>query len=112
MLIRNLVRFLVLIVISIFLYSCKTEEVIVNGDINGLVTDAETSGPIQGALVKSMQSSVTTDTTRTLIDGSYLLKNLVPGDYVIQASKNGYASGKIENVKVISSVTTEHIDFS
>jgi uncharacterized protein (TIGR02145 family) len=84
----------------------------VNGDINGLVTDAETSDPIQGVLVKSMQSSVMTDTTRTLMDGSYLLKNLVPGDYDIQASKNGYASGKIENVKVISSVTTEHIDFS
>jgi uncharacterized protein (TIGR02145 family) len=112
MLTRNLTGISVLIIISILLYSCKTEEVVVNGDINGLVADAETSNPIQGALVKSMQSSVMTDTTRTLIDGSYLLKNLVPGGYDIQASRNGYTTGKIENVKVISSVTTEHIDFS
>jgi uncharacterized protein (TIGR02145 family) len=112
MLTKNFIRISVLFIISILLYSCKTEEVVVNGDINGLVTDAETSDPIQGVLVKSMQSSVMTDTTRTLMDGSYLLKNLVPGDYDIQASKNGYATGNIENVKVFSSVTTEHIDFS
>jgi uncharacterized protein (TIGR02145 family) len=81
----------------------------VNGDIKGLVTDAETSNPIQGALVKSMQSGVITDSIRTLIDGAYMLKNLVPGDYEIQASKHSYAMRE-ENVNVVSS-QTKQIDF-
>ena len=109
MLIRNLIKIFVLSIIGISLFCCKTEEVILHGDIKGLVTDAETSDPIQGALVKSLQSGVITDTIRTLIDGSYLLKNLVPGGYEIQASKRSYAMRE-ENVNVVSS-QTKQIDF-
>jgi hypothetical protein len=75
--------------IATFLFSCKTEEVIVHGDIKGLVTDAETSEPIQAAKIKLNPSN---DTTSTVSDGAYLLKNLVPGDYEIQASKFSYGT--------------------
>jgi uncharacterized protein (TIGR02145 family) len=102
MLTRNLVRIFV-IIISIFLYSCKTEEVIVNGDINGLVTDAENSQPIHGAIVKLLQYTVITDTTRTVNDGTYNLK-IIPGDYAIQASKYGY-SPENGNIKVVAAMT-------
>jgi len=106
---RNLIRISVLIIISIFLFSCKTEEIVVNGDIKGLVTDAETSNPIHGALVKLFQYDITTDTTTTAFDGKYNLK-VTHGDYEIQASKHGYAPEN-GNIKVVSSMT-KTMDFS
>src|SRR4030042_5160159 len=106
---RNLLRIFVLIIISMFLYSCPPE-VNPNGDITGIVTDAETSESIQAVLIKSMQSGVTTDTTRTLIDGTYLLENLVPGDYEIQASKFAFSPSS-ENIEVIAG-KTKVLDFT
>jgi hypothetical protein len=106
MLTRNLIRISVLFIISMFLYSCKTEEVVVNGDIKGLVTDAENSQPIPAAKIKLNPSN---DTTNTGNDGMYFLKNITPDDYENQATKHGYATGK-ENVKVVSAMTKQ-IDF-
>jgi len=76
MLTRNLVRIFV-IIISILLYSCKTEEIILHGNIGGLVTDAETSEPIQAAKVKLNPSE---DTTSTANDGTYNFIKITPGD--------------------------------
>jgi hypothetical protein len=36
----------------IIIFSCKTEEIILHGEIKGLVTDASTSQPLQAATVK------------------------------------------------------------
>jgi uncharacterized protein (TIGR02145 family) len=86
------------------------DPITLHGDIKGSVTDAETSEPIQGATVELIQSNVTTDTTNTGNDGIYLLKNIIPGDYEIQASKFAYATGS-KSFKVVEAQTRE-IDLS
>jgi uncharacterized protein (TIGR02145 family) len=96
MLTRNLIRFFVLIIMSMFLYSCP--HIDLPGDIKGIVTDAETSEPIYQVQIKL---DTPDDTTRTGTDGSYQLNNVDPGSHEIQASKFGY-DPETENVKVIS----------
>lgn len=71
----------------LFFFSCKTEEIILHGEISGLVTDALTDEPISGALVKLNPSE---EKTITGTDGSYVLNNQIPGGYEIQVSKTGY----------------------
>ena len=97
-------------IIAISLFRCKPEEIILHGDITGLVTDAETSEPIQAASVKLNQSNVTTDTTSTGSDGTYLFKNIRPGEYEIQASKTGYET-TTKNADVLS-VKTQIINLT
>ncbi len=113
MLARNLIRFLILIIISLFLYSCPgpdPDPVILPGDITGTVTDAEASQPIDNALIRLMKNNVTTDSARTVTDGTYSLEGIDPGDYEIQASKYGYAPlNEIVNVK---STQTKTINFN
>jgi uncharacterized protein (TIGR02145 family) len=100
-----------LIISAVSLSSCTSmEPVILHGDISGSVTDAETSYPVQGALIELIQEDITDDSTRTGNDGSYLLKNITPGDYEIQASKFAYATGS-KNIKVVETRTRE-IDLS
>lgn len=81
----------VFIIIAASLFSCKTEELLLHGDITGIVTDAETSLPIQAA---SVRLNNTNDTTTTVSDGSFLLRNIVPDNYEIQSSKSGYDSSQ------------------
>jgi uncharacterized protein (TIGR02145 family) len=88
---------IVIFVIGFSADSCKTVEIILHGEISGSVSDAETSQPLSAASVKLNPLN---DTTKTGIDGSYYFKNLVPGDYEIQASKQGYGTIK-QNVTVI-----------
>ena len=90
----------------IFLYRCIPPEIILPGDLAGIVSDAETSEPIKTATVKSNLSGIITDTTITGSDGSYILKNLAPGDYELQALKKDYFT-ESENVKVHSAKTRE-----
>jgi uncharacterized protein (TIGR02145 family) len=108
MLTKNLTKVFVLSIIGISLFSCKTEEVILHGDIKGLVDDAETSEPIQSAMLKLIPSN---DTTFTGNDGTYLLKNITPGEYEIQASKFAYVSSPKKKVKVVEA-NTGGINFS
>ena len=94
-------------IICISLFFCKREEVILHGNLTGVVTDAATSEPIQGA---SVVLSPTNDTTSTGSDGTYLFKNLTPGEYEIQASKFSYNT-ITKNVDVLSA-KTQIIDFT
>jgi Carboxypeptidase regulatory-like domain/Viral BACON domain len=103
---NRLIRNFVIIIISIFLYSCPPAPEL-PGVIKGLVTDAKTSEPVYKAKVRL---NTPDDTTSTGIDGSYLLKNINPDNYVIQASKFGYKT-ETENVTVKSALTKE-INFS
>lgn len=84
-------------------FSCKTEEIILHGEISGYVTDTTTSQPIQSVPVKL---NPVNDTTRTASDGKYLFKSLIPGDYKIEVSKPPYSKG-IRNVAVTSANTAE-----
>jgi protocatechuate 3,4-dioxygenase beta subunit len=86
MLTQNLIRIFVLCTIGISLFSC-TPEITLHGDITGVVIDSVTSEPVQGASVELIQSHIVTDSTQTGSDGTYLLKNITPGEYEIQASK-------------------------
>jgi uncharacterized protein (TIGR02145 family) len=94
-------------IISVSLFSCKNEDIILHGDIKGQVTDALTSEPIEAASVKIDPSG---DSTTTGSDGIYLLRNLNPGSYEIQASKFTYALYK-KNV-IVASAEPNKIDFS
>jgi uncharacterized protein (TIGR02145 family) len=100
---RNFKIILVLNTIAIFLFSCKTEEIILHGDITGSVTDALTTEPVPSAMIRLVQSN---DTAYTGNDGTYLLKNISPGEYEIQASKFAYVTGS-KNVKVVEANTGE-----
>jgi uncharacterized protein (TIGR02145 family) len=82
------------------LLGCKSKEGS-SGEIHGIVTDAETSQPLVDASV-----ILDSDTIITAGDGSYLIKDLQPGDYQIQALKTGYMKKTI-NANVSLEKTSE-----
>ncbi len=96
---RNLIKIFALIAISISLFSCNP--VPLPGDITGTVFDAITSEPIQGAIVRIIQ---TNDSVTTGNDGTYMLSNIPPGNYEIRVTKSDYYLKK-ENVEVIEAKT-------
>jgi uncharacterized protein (TIGR02145 family) len=93
---------LVLIVVAISFFSCKPVEIILYGEISGLVTDTTTSQPLELVPVKLNPIN---DTTNTTSDGKYLFKSLIPGDYEIEVSKPPYASGKRSATVTSASIT-------
>ena len=93
-------------IIGISLNSCTPEEIILHGEISGIVTDALTNQPIQAATVKLIPSNVTTNTGN---DGKYLFKSLAPGNYQIQVSKQNYAEGN--NSASVTSANITDVDF-
>lgn len=88
--------FLLPIVASlIFFTSCEEKENNLFGSISGIVTDAETTEPIQGVtvtLVSGGKSTVTGD------DGIYQFSKIEPGQYTLQFMSNGYQT----NTKIIT----------
>jgi hypothetical protein len=103
MLTRNLIRIFVLSISGISLFSCKTEVIILPGDIKGFVKDASTSEPIQGATIKL---NTTNDSTKSEADGTYLIKNVTPREYEIQASKFAFNTSS-KNIEVETAKTKE-----
>jgi uncharacterized protein (TIGR02145 family) len=101
------VLILAISVIATLSSSCKTEEIILHGEISGLVTDTTTSQPLHAVPVKLNPIN---DTTSTGIDGKYLFKSLIPGDYKIEVSKPPYA--KSVRTAVVTSAKTTEIDFA
>ena len=93
--------------ICIFMFGCKPEEIILHGEISGIVTDTLTTQPLQSVAVKLNPFD---DTTSTGIDGKYLFKSLIPGNYKIEVSKPPYAKG-VRSASVTSANTTP-IDFA
>ena len=95
---------IVSVMIGIFIFSClPMEPVTLHSDLAGVVTDAETSEPVGAASVKINN---TNDTTSTRNDGTYLLKNIIPGDYEVQVSKFAYAPSS-KNIEVDPAKTKE-----
>ena len=85
----------VLFVFSLFIMtSCVKEEKPV-GRIQGIVTNANTTEPIQGV---NISLSPTGASAVTGSDGRYEFNNLEPGNYTVQGVKSGYES----NTKNIS----------
>ncbi len=59
-------------------------------DLDGKVTDANTSSPISGAIVTAYRNGVFVDSDTTDANGDYSIIDLKPGQYVVVASKAGY----------------------
>jgi uncharacterized protein (TIGR02145 family) len=100
---RKIIWFLILIIIGLSLCRCKTEEIILHGEINGFVTDTKTNQPLQAATVALLSAN---DSTTTGNDGRYLFRGLTPGNYDIKASKQGY----FQNIKNASATSANTID--
>jgi uncharacterized protein (TIGR02145 family) len=103
---REIIGIICFGIAGISFYSCKPEEIILHGDISGIVTDAETNQPLQAATVKL---NPVNETVSTGSDGRFMFKSLTPGDYEIEASKQNYAEGK--NSATVTSASTTDIDF-
>lgn len=68
--------------------------------ISGVVVDAETSQPIQGALVKTDSYETTSG-----VDGSFTLTDLPPNIYTLTIMKAGYETFEILDVDATTDVT-------
>ena len=99
---QKIIFILIFSIMSLSLYRCKTEEIILHGEISGLITDTSTNQPLQAVTVKLNPLD---DTTSTGIDGKYLFKSLIPGTYEVLATKQAYA-GETRNATVNSANTT------
>jgi uncharacterized protein (TIGR02145 family) len=80
---------------------------LLHGDISGYVTDTETDQPLPAAEVIL---NPVNDTTSTGIDGKYLFKNLMPGNYEVEVSKPPYA--KDRKSAIVTSANDTEIDFA
>jgi hypothetical protein len=76
------------------------------GTLQGTVTDASTSSPIQGAVVTAGIRSTTTNAS-----GAYSFPNMPAGTYSVTATRSGYSSGSASGV-VVNSGTTTSRDFA
>lgn len=87
--IRSIFKVIALATITSITYSCQPVEVINKGSIDGIVLDAITSEPINGA---SVVLSPSNSSMSTGSDGKYQFSNLDQGDYTVESSKSGYTS--------------------
>jgi hypothetical protein len=71
------------------------------GDIEGIIYDASSSQPLQGATVTTepKTSSKITDAS-----GAFLIEGVEPGNYQVQAAKTGFNTGEI-NVTIVAGKT-------
>jgi uncharacterized protein (TIGR02145 family) len=104
---QKIIFILIFGIIGLSLYRCKTEEIILHGEISGIVTDAQTTLPLNSVAVKL---NPVNDTIITGSDGKYLFKSLAPRDYLIQASKQNYAEGT--KTAVVTSANTDNINIA
>jgi uncharacterized protein (TIGR02145 family) len=84
--------------ICILMFGCKREEIILHGEISGIVTDSLTGQPLQSIPVILNPIN---DTTYTSGEGEYLFKSLTPKDYTIEVSTDPYIK-VIRNTQVSS----------
>lgn len=90
-----------------------TEVPIEYGSIAGIVTDASTSDPIEGAyVVVRGQGFWNIHYAETDSDGAYLVDELIPGDYMVTAHKMGYYTADYPNPVPIDGNDTTGIDIA
>lgn len=93
-----------LILISALLFSCEEPiDVVGYGSISGVVVDATTLQPIEGANIVTTPSSVS---VLTFTDGTFTISDVDAGDIRVSATKPGYKSGSAM-VKVLNNQTIE-----
>ncbi len=74
------------------------------GKIKGIVTDKATGDPLPGA---SVQIEGTTMGAMTGPDGDFLIMLVPPGKYNLKVSTIGYGAVLVEEVEVVSDITSE-----
>lgn len=79
--------------------------------LEGKVIDKESGTPLDFAYVKIFQKDVLITGTQTSIDGNYLLTNIKPGVYKIQASFIGYKSETKTDV-ILKAGKTQKLDLA
>lgn len=81
------------------------------GGISGIVTDSATGNPIADANVEACGH--TRGHARTNINGEYLIENLLPGDYRVTATAQGYLPKHYPDmVTVLEGQVTPSINFA
>jgi uncharacterized protein (TIGR02145 family) len=100
-------RLIILFFVCCLMSCCTPELILLHGDLSGVITDAETEEAISGAIVTITEIK---DTTVSESDGTYLFRNLSPGNYELKASKLSYATSN-KNVTV-ASAKTQQINFT
>jgi len=81
-----------------------------NGCISGFVTNAENGEPIFGALVTAVGPG--NGSANTCQRGGYIIRELPPGLYAVQATATGFEPSPAETVTVVAGQTSEHVDFA
>jgi len=94
-------KILLLLLWAISLSSCPYDEVTLHGNLSGTVTDAETSLPVEDAVIKLFYTNDTLNADTTGMDGSFLFRNLRPQEYGIEVSKGLYEK-RTESVTVVT----------
>ena len=74
-----------------------------NGKITGIIVNKETGEPLPGVnvVVEEIALGAATD-----VNGYYFIINVPPGDYTLQVSYIGYATQKVQNLRVNIDQTT------
>ena len=80
-----------------------------DGEVTGIVTDADTTDPIEGATVV-LDNGEQFDAT-TGEDGAYTVEEVAPGEYTATADAEGYEPDS-QTVTVADGQTVEDVDFA
>lgn len=91
-------KILLMLMCMITMVACSNEEIVTNGDIYGIVTDASNGEPIRNATVTLSPGNLTTITGN---DGHYEFIDIEPGQYKVMASSTGYVTN-IHQISVVS----------
>ena len=78
----------------------------IGGYISGCVFQADGITPIEGAEVEAISTwTDNSESSDTGSDGSFLIQNLVPGNFMVSAKKSGFALQYYENALIPSEAT-------
>ena len=92
-----------LILTTLFLYSCTEEERDYTGNIQGIVTESGTTNPISGVQVSVVDLGTSTTTGS---DGQFRFSDLEAKNYQLQFKKTGYVTNT-RNVNVVVGETAK-----
>ncbi|MEN8192821.1 MAG: TonB-dependent receptor, partial [Bacteroidota bacterium] len=105
--IRNQNRFRFVVFVLFFFISQISLLAGTTGKISGIVTDATTGEVIPGCNIMVVGSTMGAASD---INGEYFILNIPPGTYTIRATMVGYKNYIVDQVQVITDLTTK-IDF-
>ena len=91
------------VLLVLFILLCTPALASTTGKIAGIVTDAETGEPLQGATIKVQATQVLSEADS---DGEFYIINLPVGVYSIVVSMVGYETVTVQEIRVLMDLTT------